>query len=64
MINFIEDASNPMWQGVSLAVAMFMTSEFSSLFLNHYYYLTYRIGTRIQSVLTSSVYRKVCLLSW
>lgn len=62
MISFIEGADNPMWHGVILAVAMFLASESSSLFLNHYYYLMYRVGTRVQSVLTTAVYRKVCCL--
>lgn len=48
MIKFIESADNPMWHGIMLAVGMFVASVFSSLLLNHYYFLMYRVGTRIQ----------------
>lgn len=48
-----------MWRGVGLAILMFIASELSSLMLNHYYYLMFRLGTRVQSVLTSTVYKKV-----
>jgi hypothetical protein len=48
MIKFIESPDNPMWHGIMLAIAMFVASVFSSLLLNHYYYLMYRVGTRIQ----------------
>ena len=48
-----------MWHGVGLAVMMFVASELSSISLNQYYYLMYRVGTRVQSVLTAAVYRKV-----
>ena len=42
---------------------MFVASELSSLLLNNYYYLMYRVGTRIQSVLTAAVYKKTMTLS-
>lgn len=42
---------------------MFVVSELSSLCMNHYYYLMYRLGTRIQSVLTAAVYKKTLMLS-
>ncbi|CAD5219876.1 unnamed protein product [Bursaphelenchus okinawaensis] len=63
LIKFTEDDTSPMWHGVMLALGMFCASEFSSLLLNNYYYLMYRVGTRVQSVLTSAVYRKTMRLS-
>lgn len=42
---------------------MFVASELSSIMLNNYYYLMYRVGTRIQAVLTSAVYTKTLRLS-
>lgn len=42
---------------------MFVASEMSSILLNNYYYLMYRVGTRIQAVLTAAVYRKTLSLS-
>jgi len=61
LIAFTEDPSIPMWQGVGLAALMFIASELSSLMLNHYYYLMFRLGVRIQSVLSAAVYKKVFL---
>lgn len=59
MITFSEDIRFPIWYGISLATIMFVASELSSLLLNQYYYLMYRVGTRIQTCLTSAVYKKV-----
>ncbi|KAH7720742.1 ATP-binding cassettesub-family C (CFTR/MRP)member 1 [Aphelenchoides avenae] len=63
LIKFTENMSTPMWHGVGLAVMMFVASELSSISLNQYYYLMYRLGTRVQSVLTAAVYRKTMKLS-
>uniref|UniRef100_A0A915NTY2 Multidrug resistance-associated protein 1 n=1 Tax=Meloidogyne floridensis TaxID=298350 RepID=A0A915NTY2_9BILA len=63
LIAFTEDPSIPMWQGVGLAALMFIASELSSLMLNHYYYLMFRLGVRIQSVLSAAVYKKTLRLS-
>lgn len=59
LIAFTQDASIPIWHGALLAAAMFTASEISSLLLNQYYYLMYRVGTRIQTCLTAAVYQKV-----
>ncbi|VDO18714.1 unnamed protein product [Heligmosomoides polygyrus] len=63
LIRFTEDSRVPLWQGLSLALAMFSTSELSSLMQSHYYYLMYRVGTRVQTCLTAAVYKKTLLLS-
>ncbi|GMT31383.1 hypothetical protein PFISCL1PPCAC_22680, partial [Pristionchus fissidentatus] len=63
LIRFTEELHRPLWQGVLLALTMFTASELSSLLLNHYYYLMYRVGTRIQSCLTSAIYKKTLRLS-
>ncbi|CAD6187548.1 unnamed protein product [Caenorhabditis auriculariae] len=63
LIKFTEDLEQPLWQGVLLAVTMFMTSELSSLLLSHYFYLMYRVGTRVQTCLTAAVYKKTLRLS-
>lgn len=63
LIAFTENPSIPMWQGVGLAALMFIASELSSLMLNHYYYLMFRLGVRIQSVLSAAVYKKTLRLS-
>lgn len=63
LIKFTEELDRPMWHGIFLAMIMFCASEFSSLMLNHYYYLMYRVGTRVQSCLTAAVYKKTLRLS-
>ncbi|EPB75608.1 ABC transporter, ATP-binding protein [Ancylostoma ceylanicum] len=59
LIRFTEDPHRPLWEGILLAVTMFTTSELSSLMQSHYFYLMYRVGTRVQTCLTAAVYRKV-----
>lgn len=60
MIRFTEDLEAPIWHGILLAMTMFLCAELSSLLQSHYYYLMYRIGTRVQTCLTAAVYKKVC----
>lgn len=59
LIRFTEQLERPMWQGVMLAFTMFISAELSSILLSHYFYLMYRVGTRVQTCLTAAVYRKV-----
>ncbi|KAK6055582.1 hypothetical protein COOONC_06911 [Cooperia oncophora] len=63
LIQFTEDSKRPLWEGIFIAFAMFTTSELSSLLQSHYYYLMYRVGTRVQTCLTAAVYRKSLRLS-
>uniref|UniRef100_A0A1I7U262 ABC transmembrane type-1 domain-containing protein n=1 Tax=Caenorhabditis tropicalis TaxID=1561998 RepID=A0A1I7U262_9PELO len=63
LIRFTEQLDRPMWQGIGLAFSMFFSAELSSLLLSHYFYLMYRVGTRVQSCLTAAVYRKTLRLS-
>uniref|UniRef100_A0A1I7U0H1 ABC transmembrane type-1 domain-containing protein n=1 Tax=Caenorhabditis tropicalis TaxID=1561998 RepID=A0A1I7U0H1_9PELO len=63
LIRFTEELERPMWQGVMLAFTMFLSAELSSILLSHYYYLMYRVGTRVQTCLTAAVYRKTLRLS-
>uniref|UniRef100_A0A183TW18 Multidrug resistance-associated protein 1 n=1 Tax=Toxocara canis TaxID=6265 RepID=A0A183TW18_TOXCA len=46
-----------LWYGLALASAMFVASELSSLLLNYYFYLMYRVGTRVQTCLTAAALR-------
>ncbi|ULU01203.1 hypothetical protein L3Y34_001516 [Caenorhabditis briggsae] len=63
LIRFTEQLDRPMWQGVALAFTMFFSAELSSILLSHYYYLMFRVGTRVQTCLTAAVYRKTLRLS-
>uniref|UniRef100_A0AC35TPP3 ABC transporter family protein n=1 Tax=Rhabditophanes sp. KR3021 TaxID=114890 RepID=A0AC35TPP3_9BILA len=63
MINFVSDKTSPLWVGISYAFLMFVASQTRSLMINHYFYLMYRIGTKIQTTLTSATFRKTLRLS-
>ncbi|TKR66774.1 hypothetical protein L596_023016 [Steinernema carpocapsae] len=63
LISFTEDPNAPWWQGISFAVGIFLASELRSIFLNNYFYCMFRAGVRIQSILTTAVYRKTLRLS-
>ncbi|XGW34342.1 hypothetical protein V3C99_018310, partial [Haemonchus contortus] len=63
LIRFTEDPRKPLWEGIFTSLAMFGTSELSSLMQSHYYYLMYRVGTRVQTCLTGAIYRKTLRLS-
>ncbi|PAV65009.1 hypothetical protein WR25_08336 isoform B [Diploscapter pachys] len=63
LIRFTENLERPLWQGLLLAGTMFVSSELASLMLSHYYYLMYRVGTRVQTCLTAAVYKKTLRLS-
>ncbi|CAB3400543.1 unnamed protein product [Caenorhabditis bovis] len=63
LIKFTEQVERPMWEGVMIAFVMFIASELSSILLSHYFYLMYRVGTRVQTCLTAAVYRKTLRLS-
>ncbi|KAF1747020.1 hypothetical protein GCK72_023478 [Caenorhabditis remanei] len=63
LIRFTEQLERPMWQGIVLSFTMFISAELSSILLSHYFYLMYRVGTRVQTCLTAAVYRKTLRLS-
>ncbi|KAI1722936.1 ABC transporter transmembrane region domain-containing protein [Ditylenchus destructor] len=63
LISFTSNLSAPLWHGIVLSILMFIVSELSSLLQNHYYYLTYRVATRVQTCLTAAVYQKAMRLS-
>uniref|UniRef100_A0A1I7V336 ABC transmembrane type-1 domain-containing protein n=1 Tax=Caenorhabditis tropicalis TaxID=1561998 RepID=A0A1I7V336_9PELO len=63
LLNFISAKNAPFWKGMALSILMFSTSELRSLILNGYFYIMFRMGTKIQTALTAAVYKKTLLLS-
>ncbi|PAV74681.1 hypothetical protein WR25_19463 isoform C [Diploscapter pachys] len=63
LIDFVSDANAPFWNGILFAVLMFSCSEIRSLILNSYYYILFRMSIKIQTTLTSAVYKKTLSLS-
>ncbi len=60
LLAFIEDPLVPLWQGVVLSLAMFLTAMVQSMILHQYFHRMFRLGMNIRAVLTSAVFCKVC----
>uniref|UniRef100_A0AC34RL53 ABC transmembrane type-1 domain-containing protein n=1 Tax=Panagrolaimus sp. JU765 TaxID=591449 RepID=A0AC34RL53_9BILA len=63
LISFTEDQNAPLYQGIAIALFMFICGELMSLFLNNYFTIMFRVGVRIQSVLTTAIFHKTLRLS-
>ncbi|VDK43346.1 unnamed protein product [Anisakis simplex] len=63
LISFTENRSQPLWVGVSIAMAMFIVALFQSFVLHQYFHTMFTLGMNIRSVLTSAVYAKALSLS-
>jgi hypothetical protein len=59
LITFIEKENESVWKGILLAISMFITAEVRSLLLNVYFSAMYRVGVKVQSILTIAVYEQV-----
>ncbi|KAH7710489.1 multidrug resistance-associated protein 1-like protein [Aphelenchoides avenae] len=63
LINFISDPSAHLGQGISYALLMFACSELRSFMINYNQYVMFRIGIKVQTVLTGAIYKKSLRLS-
>ncbi|GMR45589.1 hypothetical protein PMAYCL1PPCAC_15784, partial [Pristionchus mayeri] len=63
LIGFVSTPDAPFWLGISYALLMFIVSELRSMILNAYFNIMMRMGMKIQTALTSAVYRKTLRLS-
>ncbi|KAK0395659.1 hypothetical protein QR680_001380 [Steinernema hermaphroditum] len=63
LIGFVSDKDAKLWIGVAYAVLMFASSELRSFMVNYYFYIMFRMGVKIQTVLTAAVYKKTLRLS-
>uniref|UniRef100_A0A915EUJ8 ABC transmembrane type-1 domain-containing protein n=1 Tax=Ditylenchus dipsaci TaxID=166011 RepID=A0A915EUJ8_9BILA len=63
LIDFVSDENAHLWQGVFYALVMFLASELRSFMVNQYFYVMFRMGIKIQTSLTSAVYKKTLRLS-
>ncbi|XP_076819735.1 multidrug resistance-associated protein 1-like [Clavelina lepadiformis] len=62
MINFTK-SNNPVWQGYSLAVLLFLNAMLRSIILQQYYHICFTVGMRLRSGVITAVYRKALTLS-
>ncbi|CEF61191.1 ATP-binding cassette sub-family C member 8 [Strongyloides ratti] len=63
MIDFVSDPKSSLWLGIFYGMLMFTVSEIRSFCINFYFYIMFRLGTKIQTTLTSAVYKKTLKLS-
>ncbi|KAK6053784.1 hypothetical protein COOONC_02791, partial [Cooperia oncophora] len=63
LISFTENPSAPLYEGLFYSVGLFVSALLRSLFFNNYYTVMFRVGTKIQSILTAVVYNKTLRLS-
>ncbi|GMS94756.1 hypothetical protein PENTCL1PPCAC_16932, partial [Pristionchus entomophagus] len=63
LITFVSSVDAPFWLGITYALLMFIVSEVRSMILNAYFNIMMRMGMKIQTALTTAVYRKTLRLS-
>ncbi|EYC10165.1 hypothetical protein Y032_0057g2801 [Ancylostoma ceylanicum] len=63
LITFTEDPDAPFYEGLFYSGGLFISGVLRSLLLNNYFTLMFRVGTKIQSTLTTAVYNKTLKLS-
>ncbi|WKX90939.1 hypothetical protein Q1695_009632 [Nippostrongylus brasiliensis] len=63
LISFTEDPSAPLYEGLFYSAGLFVSAISRSILMNNYFTVMFRIGTKIQSVLTTVVYDKTLKLS-
>uniref|UniRef100_A0A7E4ZTZ1 Multidrug resistance-associated protein 1 n=1 Tax=Panagrellus redivivus TaxID=6233 RepID=A0A7E4ZTZ1_PANRE len=63
LLQYVSDPNAHLWQGLSFGILMFVVSQVRSLMINYYFFIVFRLGTKIQSTLTAVVYRKTLKLS-
>ncbi|CEF71103.1 ATP-binding cassette sub-family C member 8 [Strongyloides ratti] len=63
MINLLSDENSSSYVGIFYCISMFIVSEIRSICKNYYYYVSFTLGTKIQTALTFAVYKKSLKLS-
>ena len=48
LIGYVSDPNAQLWQGILYALTMFFVSELRSFLINHYFFIMFRMGIRIQ----------------
>lgn len=63
IISFMQSPSTPTWVGFLYALGIFVSSLLQSMFLHQYFHRTFKIGQKIRSTITVTVYNKAFRLS-
>jgi len=49
LIDYVSDSNGQLWEGISIALVMFLVSELRSLMVNYYFFIMYRMGIKLQA---------------
>uniref|UniRef100_A0A1I8B942 Multidrug resistance-associated protein n=1 Tax=Meloidogyne hapla TaxID=6305 RepID=A0A1I8B942_MELHA len=63
LLQFIETPEANIWNGIGIAICMFLLNFIQSMFIHQYFHIMFRVGMNIRSILTSAIYKKALLLS-
>ncbi|KJH51062.1 ABC transporter, ATP-binding protein [Dictyocaulus viviparus] len=63
LITFTENPNAPSYEGFLYSAGLFFSNILRCLLLNNYFTMMFRVGTKIQSILTVAVYNKTLKLS-
>ena len=63
MIRFLENSTWPLYYGLMIALAFFLTGFSQTLFFQYYFFCVVRIGQRLRSAIVTAVYRKAFNIS-
>ncbi|VDK53049.1 unnamed protein product, partial [Cylicostephanus goldi] len=63
LITFTEKPNAPLYEGLFYVAGLFFSGILRTLLMNNYFTVMYRIGTKIQTSLTTAVYNKTMKLS-
>ncbi|KAI1883878.1 hypothetical protein AGOR_G00220620 [Albula goreensis] len=63
LIQFVNDANAPTWQGYFYTVLLFVCSCVQTLILQKYFHVCFVTGMRLRSAIVGAVYRKALVIS-
>jgi len=63
LIAFVGDDQVASWKGYLIAVGLFITASFQTVFLQNYFHVCFTVGMRVRSAIVGAVYRKAIKLS-
>ena len=63
LIAFVEDGTQPVWQGYLVAVTMLVLTIVRGIIQQQHFFGKFTTGLRIKSAINAAVYRKVIIIS-
>lgn len=59
LINFVNDKSAPIWQGLLYTALLFVAACLQTLVLHQYFHICFVTGMRLKTAIIGAIYRKV-----